>query len=180
MRSPFALLTLACLALTACGRSLTPLTPTTSTPPALGDPSTLTAAQLTACPFTSGSQTTGVVPAGVGVCAKGTFNGVVSTASTVKCSLTFDGTGTLTFSSPYLSKSITLVPTTVVTYRHTQFNGQDGVSLTFQDGTDAAGPFTGVRIGFFYSGQPSASNSRNVEMWVSVNDAQNASCVTNI
>lgn len=182
MRRVLVMLAAAALALTACGpggMSSVPVpqepSPTTPTPGPWGDASTITVAQLQACPL-GDSLENGAIPAGVNACTKGTLNGIVTAGSTEKCSLTLGGDGTLTFVSPALSQAIILSPGTAVFYQHTRDNGLSTLSYTLEDNRYA--PSGRVSIGFaFYE----MTSETMPNIYISIRaDTQTATCYTRI
>lgn len=183
MRRVLGLLAAATLTLTACGPGGTSSAPVPEEPsptaPATGpwgDASTITVAQLTACPL-GDTLETGTIPAGVNACTKGTLSGIVTAGSTAKCSLTLGGDGTLTFVSPALSQAITLAPGTAVFYQHTRDNGVNSLSYTLENNRYAASGR--VSIGFAYYEQMTSEALPNIYISVRA-DTQTATCYTRI
>ncbi|SMB81939.1 hypothetical protein [Deinococcus hopiensis] len=119
---------------------------------------------------------TGVIPAGVNACTKGTFNGIVTAGSTQQCSLTLDGSGTMTFTSPALTQTITLAPQTNVYYSHEKTNGVSTVAYTLENNRYASSGRR--RISFAFYG-PLQSPMPNVYISAEA-DNQEASCYARI
>lgn len=183
MRRVLGLLATAALTLTACGPGGTSSAPVPEEPsptmPATGpwgDASTITVAQLQACPL-GDSLDNGVIPAGVNACTKGTLGGIVTAGSTQKCNLTLGGDGTMTFVSPALSQAITLAPGTAVFYGHTRDNGLSTLTYTLENNRYA--PSGRVSIGFAFHGQMTSEATPNIYISVRA-DTQTATCYTRI
>ena len=88
-----------------------------------------------------------------------------------------DGNGTLTFSSPSLSKSITLSPQTSVYFTHRQDSGQNAVRYAMENNRYASSGH--VNIGFsFYE---NVATETLPKVYISVtSDNQSAACYTRI
>lgn len=172
-------LTALALTLTACTGGGTDPTPTptpTPTPSGWGDASTITAAQLKGCPVTDTTEQGKIDPA-VNTCTTGSFNGITQAGGTQKCSLSMNGNGTLVFSSPVLSKSITLKSATFVYYGHRVDNGVHTVLYSFEDrATDASGKGS---IGFAFYETITSPTLPNLTITVQ-DGQQTAACFTRI
>lgn len=167
---------LVALTLTACTGGGNPNPSPDPTPIGWGDASTITAAQLKGCPLADTLEQ-GKIDPSVNTCTKGTLNGITDAGSTQKCSLTMDGAGTLTFSSPVLARSITLKPATSVYYTHKTDNGVHTVMYSLEDNRYASSGR--VDIGFAYYETITASTMPNVTISVQVYN-QKAACYTRI
>ena len=172
------ILTALVLTLSACtpDPSPTPNPQPDPTPNGWGNAATITAAQLKGCPLTNTTEQGKVDPA-VNACTKGTLSGITQVGSTQKCSLTMDGNGTLTFSSPVLAKSITLKSATFVYYGHRIDSGIHTVMYLLENrATDTTGK---VSLGFAYYETITSPNLPNLT--ISVQDGQQTSaCYTRI
>lgn len=172
-------LTALALTLTACGGGDTNSTPNPQpdpTPSGWGDASTITAAQLKACPVTDTTEQGKIDPL-VNACTKGSFNGITQAGISEKCSLSLDGRGTLVFSSPTLSKSIALKSSTFVFYGHRIDSGIHTVMYSLEDrATDTTGK---VSLGFAFYETITSLTLPNLT--VTVQDGQKtASCFTRL
>lgn len=180
-------LTALALTFSACGGGGTDPTPNpnpnptptptpTPTPGGWGDTSTITAAQLKACPLADTTQQGKIDPA-VNACTKGTLSGITQVGSAQKCSITMDGNGTLTFSSPAFAKSITLKSPTYVYYGHRIDNGLHTLMYSLEDrATDTLGKLS---LGFAYYETITSPTLPNLT--VTVQDGQQtAACFTRI
>lgn len=178
-----AVLTALALTLSACTGGDTNSTPNpnpnptpTPTPAGWGDASTITAAQLKGCPVTDTTEQGKIDPA-VNTCTRGTLSGITQVGSSQKCSLSMDGNGTLTFSSPTFSKSITLKSSTFAYYGHRVDNGLHTLMFSLEDrATDTSGKLS---LGFAYYETITSPNLPNLT--VTVQDSQQTgACFTRI
>lgn len=126
------------LLLLACGPSSSGTSATLNPVPAVGGsrwggPSTITGAQLQACPL-GDSSTKGTVPASVVACLQGTFNGVTKAeGGSISCSLTVGPAGELAFSSPALTYRKNITAPTSVNLRHSTNNGTHNLNYRLAD-----------------------------------------------
>ena len=171
-------LTALALTLSACTPDSTP-NPNpnpTPTPGGWGDTSTITATQLKACPATDTTEQGKIDPA-VNTCTTGTITGITQAGGTEKCSLSMDGNGKLTFTSPNFSKSIDLKSSTFVYYTHRIDNGVHTVMYALEDrATDTTGK---VSLGFAYHETITSPTLPNLTVTVQAGQ-QTAACFTRI
>lgn len=173
-----AVLTALLLSLSACSTDPTPNpSPTpTPTPGGWGDASTITAAQLKGCPLADTTEQGKIDPT-VNACTKGTLSGITQVGSSQKCSLSMDGNGTLTFSSPTYSKAITMKSSTFAYYGHRVDSGAHTLMYSLEDrATDTIGK---VNLGFAFYETITSPNLPNLTVTVQVGQ-QTAACYTRI